>query len=65
MIYHFSKTGGIISLALKFIGTGNQKLRKIIFEYLDEISKIKINENVFVVGSEVKDMLDEYSFNVI
>lgn len=37
IIYHFIKTGTIIGLGLKYAGTGNEKLKKIILEYFEEI----------------------------
>lgn len=65
LIYYYCKTGCIISMALKFAGTGNDKLRRIIFEYLEEIQRVKINPNIFLNGAEVKGMLDEYSLNIV
>lgn len=63
--YYFIKVGTIVSLAIKFSGTGDRKLRKILLEFLEEISNVTINKRIFDTGIQVKGQLDEYSFNVV
>lgn len=66
LIYYNCIAGAIMALALKFSGTGNENVKRLILSYLKQIQKVETINNSFVCDPSHKGKIDIYNyFNVL
>lgn len=61
LVYHFIVTGTMVSLCLKYPGTGNLQLKSFIIAHLKILFKTKVVESSFVTDETAKEKLDQRS----
>ena len=61
LVYHYGRAGAFLSLALKFSGTGDEKLKELLFAEIRAVEATQILENVFVCNKSARNSLDFYS----
>ena len=61
LIYHNIKTGTFLALSLKYSGTGDKLLKKLIIENIKKVLTIKILDIDFCTDNYAKEKLDSYS----
>lgn len=66
LIYYNCIAGAVMALALKFSGSGNEKVKSLILSYLKKIQKVHTISNNFVCDPSHKGKIDIYNyFNVL
>lgn len=66
LVYHNIKTGTFLSLSLKFSGTGDKVLKRLIIENIKKVLTIEILDINFCTDSYAKEKLDSYSlYNIL
>lgn len=65
MLYHFITAASIFSLCLKFAGTADTALKRLVVKQIKTFQKIPLLEKVFAFDHGVKNQLDSYTYNQI